>query len=164
MAEGYRITTNDIKKLVTLVGGMVKDLAPEELRANLKVTNASSRSKFLMRAAFDGNGFFVAETHGASFKIAAGGKEIALRQGLTKEAASEVKAHVKEVLQERYARMAANWNLNAPLRNVLGVRASEDGGYIRLEFNGLTPQAYKRMVEALVPLMHVPRYDREDPL
>lgn len=157
-------TKRHIEDLRNLVARVAKELCPECLRPSLEIVNRSSNHKFSMVVRANGNHVIVAETVARSFKIP--GCYDKVEDAISVHGSlwvDDIEKLVRKVLIERFKKAETFFILNKPLQFTPGVTAFEDNeGTVRLEFERLTPEAYKRIVAALVPLLNVPRYDRDE--
>jgi hypothetical protein len=147
--------------LLDHIAALTKTLVPD-----VHLTNRSTKARLDLLAKVQGSTLFVVSSRVEKLVFAAG-DEVAFpfvggRNHRAPEVSPTVDEAVRKLIAQRLPRIRDEHRINAGLPEGTRAHRNEDG--IQFIIEGLSDEGFKRVVEALRPLINLDRFNREDPI
>jgi hypothetical protein len=153
--EEAQMNAPRIRVILDHLTGLTRTLAPD-----VQFTNRSTRARLDLLAKVHDHTLYVVRTRVDKLEFAAGDTiDLPLIKGVCNPRIEEV---VRKIVNERLPRIQDRHRLNQGLP--YGTHAQRNDGGIQFTIDGLSDEGFRRVVEALRPVINLDRFNREDPL
>lgn len=148
------------RKLYTHLAMLVKSLVPD-----VYLTNLSTKGQMVMVAKVHGDTLFRVCSRAEKLVFAAGDTfPFPFVKGQDREMIlnPQVEFHVRKLVHQRLPRLRDHYRINEGLPEGTRAQRNEDG--IQFAIENLSDEGFRRVVDALRPLINRDRFNREDPI
>jgi hypothetical protein len=153
--EEAKMNAPKIRVILDYLTGLTRALVPE-----VQFTNRSTRARLDLLAKVHGDILYVVRTKVDKLEFAAGDTiEFPLVKGKLND---QIETSLRRLIDRRLPLIQEAYRLNQGLPEGTRAQRTEDG--IRFSVIGLSDEGFKRVVEALRPVINLDRFNREEPL